>query len=249
MGLRSLIENIFPSRAPTASLEGSVETVEELKTEQRALADEIERLFRAFDERLMSLARRTHELTPETVEREADSLKTQQDALRRALRRLEAAAKQTGELERELEEWQAREPNGPLHADHPSIRAEILRSELALRGIQHSSVDSRESRVASDEAQVESRESIVDDDESSDFRLSTCDSLPETDVSHLVAAIREASREADRWHGLPADEHDEDALVQVKHLKELHAILKRLDRSQGIARDRLELGVNAREVR
>jgi len=68
--------------------------------------------------------------------------------------------------------------------------------------------------------------------------------MPE--VEYLLQAIREATRETERWHGVPESSWDEEALIQVHHLRDLHALLKRLDRERGVSRDRLELAVAPR---
>ncbi|GEM_PF-5711305 len=78
--------------------------------------------------------------------------------------------------------------------------------------------------------------------------VAECDALPVIDPTLLLRAIREATREAERWHALPQVEHGEDALEQVRQLRELHASLKRLDREQGIERARLTLAVRMRDI-
>ncbi len=202
----------------------------DLKAEQRALAEEVERLFRVFDERLRALAERTHELSPEALIGEAKMISEAQDGLRRVLRRFDATAKSTEELEQELGEWQQREEDSPLHADHPSIRAEIVHSELVCRGLLVTKV---ENPLSQTESFVEE---IVEEAEEEEVSTET-----------FLLAIRDAAREAERWHSVPALELDHEVLDQVRHLRELHAHLKGLDRKQGITRDRLVYAVNPRE--
>ena len=61
------------------------------------------------------------------------------------------------------------------------------------------------------------------------------------DEASLIAAIRDAVRETNRWHALDLSQHTQDAVDQVRQMQQLHAILKRLDRQQGIRRDRSDL--------
>jgi len=106
-----------------------------LAADQSALAREIEQTFAAYDTRLEELAERVHALTPAQFRREAKVIREAQDGLRRALRRVEVSAKTARELKRELGEWQDREDDSPVHADHPTFRSEIIASELRSRGV------------------------------------------------------------------------------------------------------------------
>lgn len=67
--------------------------------------------------------------------------------------------------------------------------------------------------------------------------------FPQLHFEGLLRAIRDATHEAERWHALPLSEHNEDTLDQVQHLKELHSVLKRFDRENGIRRDRIQLAI------
>lgn len=240
------------SRSVGSCLEDPEAAKEELKAQQRELGREIETLFRAFDERLQSLSMRAHTLPREEFVRESAHIRAAQDQLRRALRRLDVSVKATDQLERELAEWEAREDGGELHADHPSVRAEIVRSELAVRG-RKQDVRRSENDVPVREVverikqQIERSPSQEQEDEvygSPEYVFVTHEPIGQTDPENLVRAIREATREAERWHAVPSEDHNEDALLQMKHLRELHALLKRMDREQGIERDRIELAVS-----
>ncbi len=225
---------------------GRFTVTEELTREQRVLANEVERLFRVFDERLETLASRMRELSPDEIEREADMFRTEQDSFRRALRRLEATAKSTRELERELDEWASRNESGAPHADHPSVRREIVASELATR-------DPRRSQPlppvdADDAITVYVEEAHERELPSPEIVIVAHEPLPSVDPGYLLSAIREATREAERWHAVPEDTLNEDALTQVNYLRELHVILKRLDRANGVVRDRLDMAVMTSEA-
>ncbi len=219
---------------------------EELIQEQHALADEIERLFRVFHERLETLAHQARELSSNEFAHGADLLRAEQDSLRRALRRLDATARSTRELEQELDEWTFREENGALHADHPSVRMEIVASELVTRGAERPPRPTHED--ADDNAILFVTEEDGRGSPPQKIISETYEPLPIVDVGHLLSAIRDATRETERWHAVPDEALDDDALVQVHYVRELHAILKRLDRRHGIVRDRVALAVNSREV-
>ncbi len=64
----------------------------------------------------------------------------------------------------------------------------------------------------------------------------------------LLPAIRDATREAERWHAIPQTAQVEEALEQVRQLRELHASLKLLDRQLGVRRDRLALAMRMRDA-
>lgn len=246
-----------------------------LAADQSTLAREIEQTFEAYDMRLQELAQRVHQLTPAQFRREAEVIREAQDGLRRALRRVEMSAKTARELKRELSEWQDREDDSPLHADHPSFRSEIIASELRSRGVDVGAGSSRPSGMPVDAIRSVERIDLPTDQgggtpplpvENAMLMLThdvatmprrpmetfieqeVHEPLTLPEVQHVLAAIREATREAERWHAIPSEDHDEDALVQVHHLRDLHALLKRLDREQGMNRDRLEMAVSQRQM-
>jgi hypothetical protein len=232
-----------------------------LAADQMSLAQEIEETFRVYDERLEELASRTHDLSPKEVKREAKRIRASQDALRRALRRVEVSAKTAKELERELSLWEERENDAAeLHADHPAVRAEMIRSEMTVRGTpprQNRRESPNDTPVLSgiianpapanvalfltQDLRPKIEERLMDEVEE------PVEALPSPDAEHLLRAILEATREAERWHALPMEEHGEDALYQLHQVRELHAALKHLDREQGIRRDRVAIAVHPRE--
>ena len=235
-----------------------------LAADQMSLAQEIEETFQAYDERLEELASRTHRLSAKEVKHEAKRIRQAQDALRRALRRVEVSAKTAKELERELSLWEERENDAQdLHADHPAVRAEMIRSELAVRGTEVPQ-RMREIPVAvnveTEEADEEpamkpvnaalwlTQDAAEAGDEGSEEEEEISAPLSTPEAEHLLRAILEATREAERWHALPAEEHDEDTLYQLHQVRELHAALKRLDRENSIRRDRMAYAVSPREL-
>lgn len=193
------------------------------------------------DAQLRAIATRLSQLGPEATREDVRALEAEQDRVRRLVRRIQAALAGREELEREHEAWASRaDESSALHADHPRVRAEIARSELAVR-----------SGEVSDKLKVESEKyehlPLSTSHSSLAVLVHAVDPRLIPDEAHLIRAIREAVREAERWHGIPPDEVDMDAVDQVRHVRELHAILKRLDRERHIRRDRLMLSIDPRE--
>lgn len=245
------------SRQPELDELGSAK--ETLRAEQRELGREIETLFQTYDDRLQELALKAHALSREEFEHESEQIRSAQEHLRHALRRLDASVRTTEQLKRELEDWERRKEKSPSNADRSDIRAEIIRSELTVRGVVRSASpefvadviqrqqDARRTKIVEEASDVD--EAVVETEQTEqpqEYVFVQTDAVPSTDTLYLIRAIREATREAERWHAIPSEAVDEEALLQVKHLRELHAALKQADREQGIERDRMELAVSAR---
>ncbi|MCC7357583.1 hypothetical protein IT408_03715 [Candidatus Uhrbacteria bacterium] len=226
-----------------------------LATDQARLGEEIEEMFRAYDSRLMSLAQRVNSLSEADLARETESIRQSQDSLRRIIRRFQAGLKSTTDLDQELDGWDGHpQDEGALLADHPLVRAEIARSELILR-------DEERLRKQKTERAHLSMNHVGYKHEDLDIEKNTdseqiLNSIPNTatemlhiqvhhvdpvrypDENQLIAAIRDAVRETNRWHAKENTEFTQDAVDQVRQLKYLHGILKRLDLQKGIRRDR-----------
>lgn len=227
-----------------------------LVADQRSLSEELERTYTAYEERLEAVSSRLRTLSPEDIEREARVLREAQDGLRRLIHRIEASAKTARDLERELHEWERRgDEEGPWHADHPLVRAEVVRSELASRGdirrIFAIPPEQSPFRVASvpevaPEEEEEAPQPRVIAFGRYEEPATAREPLHSPDPEHLLHVIRLETREAERWHG--HHESDPEAIVQLRHLRDLHAALKRIDRERGIRRDRMAYAVHMREV-
>lgn len=210
-----------------------------LKKDQKELADELEQTYSAYGRHLSDLSTRLARMSAEEITDEAHLLRDAQDAIRRMLRRISASVKNAHDLEHELREWEQRKnESGPLHADHPDIRAEIIRSELSARK------GSANVRVIAPEYSpfrvLEKNPPVFQAiDEEVGIEDNTEHTLPVHDPNHLVALIRMESREAERWHAVPNP--DFEAIEQVRHVRDLHALLRRTDREAGVRRDRTEL--------
>jgi hypothetical protein len=120
----------------------------ELQDEQGRISAELESVFLSYDKKTRELSKRlasaalalSSPSADEGAERfdqkEAERVREEQNGLWRAIRRAQAAARTTGQLERELAEWtDGRETSAArTHPDHPLVRAEIAASELRVRG-------------------------------------------------------------------------------------------------------------------
>lgn len=212
-----------------------------LSQDQARIAKEIEEMYGLYDQRLQSLALRIKTLSEDDLARELESLREAQDDLRTIVRRFQAALKGTEELERELDGWEGQtHDRSPIHADHPLVRSEIIRSELTLRDEE---TLRQGARPLAPEMEFlpppsEPRPSNVSSAPAYEVRVHEVDPVRVPSEAHLLQAIREAIRETNRWHAVHPSQYSQDAVDQAKQLKYLHAILRRLDKQQGITRDR-----------
>ncbi len=235
----------LPSRSRGATCETSEDALRlrgVLEQEQRAIAQNLEGLFQAYDSRVREMAERLHGMSDMEIETESESLAQSQDELKQLTRRLETAVKSRQQLERELGEWQDRaEEGGPMHADHPKTRAEIVRSEIALREAYRKPLVgcSSSERCVIDDVQEESQEDIQDYAPQAEETSLMQSISPE----QIIGIIREATKEAERWHATVQEQHNQDALDQMHHVRDLHALLKQIDRNQGTRRDRVAMAV------
>ncbi len=238
----------LPSRSRGLTCESSEDALRlrgVLEQEQRAIAQNLEGLFQVYDVRVREMAERLHGMSDAEIETESESLAQAQDELKQLTRRLETAVKSRQQLERELGEWQDRAgEGGPIHADHPVARAEIVRSEIALREAY------RKPRTSCVSAQCCSSDHCNQPDIESETNIATTDEFVEEPIrmeklspEQMIGIIREATKEAERWHATVQAQHSQDALDQMHHVRDLHALLKQIDRNQGIRRDRVALAV------
>jgi multidrug efflux pump subunit AcrA (membrane-fusion protein) len=229
-----------------------------LASEQAELALELERLFMAYDEKVQDLALRLKDLKPNAAEAEVARLRAIQHELQAAVRRLEAAAKSRQELENELSYWQKMLGGEVSSREKARRQTEIIRSELAIRSPEDDFSMRLEqipqSKFQAIETPVFAVEQITSESDSfpaehPELGMEVPDYAHWPDAENLVRAIREATREAERWHAIPVECHDEEAMIQVRHVRDLNAWLKRVDRRNGVTRDRLELAISPRELK
>jgi len=193
--------------------------------------DELEEEFRAhmarYQEDLSALRGRIASCADAGEEGVLPELRDRHDRIRLLLRRIEASMSDTRELEEELNDWEDRRGEyGPAHADHPSVRAEIVRSELR-------------SRHDTARGAVEKRATVI-----AILKRVAGKRRPKSETATLLDMIRHASAEAERWHDVPYP--DEDAVEQIRNVRRLHAILKQFDREAGKRRDRTEFALRMR---
>jgi len=223
-----------------------------LMRDQRDLLDEFERTYALHRAKVADLVARAEGMPATDIRREAAALRESQDAIRRILRRIDASAQSASDLMAELREWEAREgEDGTRHADHPDVRAEIIRSELRSRGhqtdLQATPIEeSPFGRLgcAISEPHVVTAFSVAPPSEDAFDRDADMGEMTSCDTETLIRLIRETTREAERWHGQP--EQDHEVVDDLRRLRDLHAILKRLDREGGATRDRMTLAVRMR---
>lgn len=232
------------SRAFKSAACGSHSKKGKLARRQIDLAERLEELFSAYEERLEELSSCIRNLDDKCSESEAARIRGLQDAMRLAFLRLDAAARSAQELKRDLAYWQNR-----MDEAEARERIEILVSELALRGEKmqsstHAAAAPKPQNRVEPVNVLQEAPCPVCTDQASDSLSGEPLFWPEEE--HLLRAIREATREAERWHAIPNATHDEDALIQVHHVRDLNGILKTLDKQKGIRRDRLPLAVRIR---
>jgi len=221
-----------------------------LEKRQRELATEIEKTFTAYEEKLYDLANTLNSLEDEARAEDTLSVEQSQDELRRINKRLEVASKSTHDLEQELAEWENRQFEDSSNNKYTEVIKEIIGSELAIRGVKIKVEKLEKSEFfqmpeTNFNLSLTGSEPFIPEFEQDpvDISKETDSSLPELDPEYLLQAIKEATREAERWHVEPCGESDPEAALQVRHVKDLHAALRELDKKNGVSRDRLALAV------
>jgi hypothetical protein len=107
----------------------------ELSATQREIADELEGALVSYQERLQDLAARLSMLDDEGILAEGETIRSAQQSLQRAVRRASVSERSTQELTNEWQDWARYAFQGPLARTLADERQEMLRSELALRGV------------------------------------------------------------------------------------------------------------------
>lgn len=123
---------LFGSRKTVPSV---LDARTQLAATQRELADELEGAFISYQERLQDLAARLSVLDDEGILAEGETIRDAQQTLRRAVRRAALSERHTQELMNEWQDWERYAFHGPLAQTLVDERREMLRSELALRGV------------------------------------------------------------------------------------------------------------------
>ncbi len=189
-----------------------------LQEEQARIAQELEETFLAYDKKLQAMARRLAGADGVPVtKKELRKLKDEQLELWRLVRRAQASSRTTRELKRELQEWKTREPGavGFGHPDHPETRAELVSSELRVRGAGRAPV-----------------------------RVDPGPSWTHDTDERLLRELWNRRREMERiMEHHPNEESVRELATFVSELRELHAHLRLHDRRNGIERERWRIGI------
>lgn len=222
-----------------------------LRADQKDLVGEFERTYAAYRSHLEQFSSRLADCFSPERRQELALLREAQDTLRRALRRLETSGKTARQLERELAEWQMlaqAQKDTPekenLYADHPHVRLEMTRSELAIRQEMVGKIKKEDEELAKGGVWTGLIEEEQDREGGKKEELED-EEVSSVDSEHLLAALQRSIQEAERWHLI--QQPDEEALYQVHDVRQLHARLKQQDRLRGIHRDRLSLAIRMHE--
>lgn len=217
----------------------------DLQAEQREIADELERTFTVYQERLHSLARRLQGADERTIQAEVGLIRETQAALRQVIARVEVADRETRSLLDEWEDWE-RFDQGKSPSDK-HIRQELLRSELALRGVRMQRPESAPSSPDKGSRQqaeglpptigAADHEHVVKAEQISSTGL--IEAWEETMTNLLPVTLEAWEREGQAAHaGEVSDKHAASILHQIK---ETHAAQRSFDRQSGKRRHRMHL--------
>jgi hypothetical protein len=232
----------------------------ELQEEQGMLAAELEDTFRAYDERVQDVAKRLAGVGGEPVgKKELAHLRKEQHELWRLVRRAQASSRTTRELQSELKEWLVR-PVGAApfgHPDHPATRAELVASELRVRGVGVSPAGQMarwpeglsEGSVldAGSMPELFEEKALADGDLAVEPEEEDAPEWEHEDEAILLEQLRNRKREMERILKTTDQETDEDAARELAMFlgeqRELHAHLREHDRRTGVSRERWGIGM------
>ena len=210
----------------------------ELQEEQARIAQELEETFMAYDHKLQAMAERLGSQDREPSSKELANLRQEQLDLWRLVRRAQAAVRSTRELERELSEWTERTdvaaPHG--HPDHPHTRAEIVGSELRVRGgsTSASSEEMRSARISPRAMEMPATQDVLPTVAFSQGMVQALS--PEwqaTDEAHILRELASRERELERLHDALDIDPALDAGIALMN-KEMQELRKHL-REQDVA--------------
>jgi hypothetical protein len=224
-----------------------------LYSEQIRLSAELEGLLASYDERTRQLSRRLMASRDTSLSvQELAELDVEQQVLWRMVRRLQAADRTVSQLEREYAEWRERPDCGisSLHADHPKLRAELIASELRVRGrdipgIEKTcvcegsakDVDPFSDLCLSEDADVlDERPAFFDDPLPEPSRIPLSSEIHDA----LLEEIRECGRQLRKQSADPNASPEELAGL-YRDLRHQHELLRHADRRAGIRRYRVGL--------
>jgi len=231
-----------------------------LRSEQRDLAQSLGKMIDQAEKSLNEISAALKQSKPHDKQALA-RIRERQAKIRMALLRFETALQRKQELERELSEWERPQSKGHFDQMRRNIKSELLRSELAMRDLLDGKHKKNETIEAdnikepiSAASQPEKFEMPVGITESKIFR-----SAPSLRISHeqtnhleprtenLIRSIREVSMELSKHEQAP--DKDVKELASLAHqIRDLHAILRKVDKKFGKMRDRIALTDGFRHV-
>lgn len=241
----------------------------ELQEEQGRLSAELEKAFLAYDKKTRILAKQLAKWTESGAEsKELERLRKDQEDLWRIVRRTQAAARTTRQLETELREWADHGETAArrTHPDHPKTRAEIVSSELRLRGRDPSGLmgertdESFEGSARDVDPFAEVLEAAMEEPEeipAGGGCAFGAEVVPEVKTvpviegvewhsdadGHLIREIEHCCREIRRTNAhVDCDMLVGEIVMMLKDLRRLHAQLRDHDRKAGIRRYRFAIG-------
>ena len=260
MPIKKMLSSWLKSEPKQKTSGVSEDVLRELEDEQSRLSVEIESLLRSYDSRTRNLARRLTSLDAEDrPNRSIKDIREDQKKLWRLIRRLQAGERRDKALEREYQEWMSREDSGlaSSHPDHPVSRAEIVASELRLRGIDPSSlIESNAGSMYQGSAQDVDPFAGLEDAWDEDEDAGVLEELEEessvsieapawegADEQALLAELDALSCELSKMvNQEDSYRNQKEVMEMLKDLRHYHAHLRRHDRSKGIRRYRVLLG-------
>lgn len=229
--------------------------VEACERDQKHLASDIEALIFSYGERVADISRRLVRARMEGIRRkELDRLHEEQEKLALVIRRLQASERSLRELEREYGEWADRARESGEDGEEMLRRAEIVASELRVRGREIEGVV-RTSAYEGSAKDADPFEGLVleeESEESSPLReVNACGDLSEDEemaslhgAHNLPGLLEEVDIATSEVRKMLRTSENQDVAGIVSALTDLrrhHANLRMHDRRHGLRRIRVEL--------
>ncbi len=235
--------------APNASRAEEIRAWQKtLLEEHEELRDELEVLLRTYVRTLDRFAERANQLTEEQFLQEQEAIESIRKILQNAIRRLEVSCKDHRELLDEWHEWLAfRRAAGQKHelpAAH-QLRIEMIRSELAVRGLRPEEATRLDvqSQVAQAAVQQVEQPTVTVPTYTRPSLTPVLDDLADWKALRRTHIEPEYQQAEAAWKAIRHDAHlhPAHAVETLKRLKEAHADLKLLDRTEQRRRYRVAI--------
>lgn len=235
--------------------EGETQELARLRAEQLRLSAELEQLLSFYDERTRTLASKLVSSDRTYTDHELRNFVADQQSLWKLIRRLQAAERSVPQLEQEYREWSSRSADhlSECHPDHPTMRKELIASELRVRGRSIPVIESpavfegsaKDADPFSDLVLEDDQENqMVPDDSSDDSLLDASRSIPVSEEMKqtLLDQIRECGYQL-RKQSVDSECTPQDLAEIYAELRRYHAELRALDRRTGQRRYRVVLHI------